>query len=224
MNSDIAIVIQGPSDNVKEQKISWGNFKDNIIFSTWVGYEDLYNNDDIVIFNEYPKINGPMNINYQIKSTLEGLKKAKELGYKRALKIRSDMIPTNSYDFLKILKPNFINFLCWHNHEVYQNCPGYLVDYLMEGEIDDMITLWSINEIFGVVPEIIITSNLINNFDSDKLNFFIDDINEKNNLYWIKRNIYLDTYKIDIEDTHKKYSFSKTKDYINKDYLSLIKI
>lgn len=218
----IAIVIQGASTNVEEQKSAWTKFKEDIIFSTWVGSESYYNSDDIVIYNELPTDSGPMNINYQIKSTLSGLKKAKDLGYKYALKLRSDLIPTDSVKFLDILVEDKFNFLCWHAHEVYPGCPGYLIDYLMSGEINNMIKLWEIDDIFCVVPEIIITKKYTDLFSINDISYFLEKINIENNLFWIKRNTYLDSYKITISDPYNKYSFNESKEYLNSDYIKKI--
>lgn len=220
----VAIVIQGASTNVDMQKSAWSKFKEDIIFSTWVGSETFYEKDDVVIFNEIPKDSGPMNINYQINSTLSGLHKAKEKGYQSVLKIRSDLVPTDSTKFIDLLIEDKFNFLCWHAHEVYPGCPGYLVDYLMSGRVDDMINLWTINDIFCVVPEIMITKKYIDLFSINDINYFLDKLDHTNNLFWIKRNIYLDTYKITISDPYNKFSFNDSKEYLNDDYIKKIKI
>lgn len=214
----IAIIIQGSSSNVSEQLSVWNKLIKNVIFSTWKGEEDKYT-EQIVIFNDIPSDPGPMNFNYQIKSTYNGLLKAKELGFTHALKLRSDLVPTNVDEFIKLIDNDSMNFLCWHRHQVYPNCPGYLIDYLMSGPIDDMIKLWDIKDIFCVVPEVILTKNYIDNFSIKNINYFLKDINDKNNLFWIKRNIFLDTYKVDLTDPFNKYSFSDDIEYLNTEYI-----
>lgn len=218
----IAIVIQGASTNVDMQKLTWCGFKDDVIFSTWIGSESYYNADDVVIYSETPKDSGPMNINYQIKSTLNGLYKAKELGYDYVLKLRSDIVPTNPIRFLETLVYDKFNFLCWHAHEVYPGCPGYLIDYLMSGKIDDMIKLWDIDNIFCTVPEIILTKKYTDLFSMDDVIYFLDKIDHENNLFWIKRNLYLDTYKITISDPYNKYTFNNSIEYLNSEYIKKI--
>ena len=66
--------------------------------------------------------------------------------FKKCLKLRSDIAPTNAHEFIKLLNNDNLNFLCWHCHEVYPKCPGYLVDYLMSGDIDDLIELFDIQD------------------------------------------------------------------------------
>ena len=61
----IAIVIQGSSKYVPEVKNAWKDFKNDLIFSTWKGCENEYDENDNVIFNTEPTIPGPFNFNYQ---------------------------------------------------------------------------------------------------------------------------------------------------------------
>lgn len=215
----IAIVIQGGSNNVVEQKKAWKGF--NIIFSTWTNDIFKYNEEDIVVLNDLPGNSGPANFNYQIQSTLAGLYKAKELGYKHILKLRSDLIPTNAENFISLLQPNKFNFLCWHEHEVYPNCEGYLVDYLMSGPIDDLIKMWEITDFFCVVPEVILTWNYIKNASNVEINYFLNDLNSENDLYWIKNNKCLSTYQASLQyDKYKKFTFSNKQLYLTEKYLS----
>lgn len=205
----IFILIQGPSNYVEKIKECWKGF--NLIFSTWEGSENMYKSDDLVIFSKPPIISGPCNLNYQKISTLNGLLKAKELGCSHVLKIRSDLIPTNASKFLSILDFESLNFLCWADHKVYKNCGGYLVDYLMFGPVDEMIKLWTFEEnFFCNVPEVIITSNYINKC-SIPVTYFLKKINKDNDIFWIKRNIYLSSYD---------HSYSLSTNYLNKDYLN----
>ena len=87
------IIIQGPSSNVLELKKAWLGY--DIIWSTWFGEENNYNENDIVVYSDKPNESGVGNLNLQLITTHSGLIKAKELGYDRAFKWRSDMIPTN---------------------------------------------------------------------------------------------------------------------------------
>lgn len=221
----LGIVIQGGSTNVKEQKECWSEFKNDIIFSTWVGSESQYDLEDNVIYNEYPNDFGSANFNLQIISTINGLLKLKELGYTHALKIRSDLIPTNTKSFLTLIENNEFNFLCWHEHIVYENCPGYLVDYFMSGPIDKMIELWTIDNLFCTVPEVILTWNYISKVSDVNINYVLDSLNDKNNLYWIKNNLYLSTIQAnEIYDKYKKYDFTLNKENLNKEYLKFLNL
>lgn len=222
MNSDILVVIQGSSTNVAEQKQAWKSHP--ILFSTWKGNESYYENSDMVIFNKPPVDCGPANFWMQQSSTMAGLKKAKEMGYDHCLKVRSDLIPTNSTAFLDCLDRNKMNFLCWHSHEVYPECSGYLVDYLMSGPIDQMIDLWDIPEAFCIVPEVLLTWNYIKRLGCFPINYFLNDLNESNDLFWLKRGVILSSYKNQpCFDFHKKFYFSTDDGNINESYLNFFK-
>jgi len=222
MNSDILIVIQGPTSHLQQQKQVWKDF--SILFSTWKGCESFYNDDDNVIFNNFPLEPGPANFWLQQHSTMNGLLKAKDLGYQYCLKLRSDLIPTNPHKFLSCLDKEKLNFLCWHNHEVYPKCSGYFVDYLMAGPLDILINLWDIKKIFCSVPEIMLTANFIKKCNNTDINYFLHNLNLDNDLFWIKNNLYLSTYKKTMStDPYKKFNFSNNLNFLNNEYLSFLK-
>lgn len=218
---DFVIIVQGPSLYIEQVKNSLFGF--NVIFSTWAGEENKYLDNDNVIFNEIPYYSGPFNFNYQKKSTLSGLIEAKNLGYKRALKLRSDIIPTNINEFIKLLDNNDLNFLCWHHHEVYPGCPGYLVDYLMSGNINDLIKLWDIKNMdWCDTPEVYLTNQYIQILiDAVNINYFLNNLNENNNLYWIKKQIMLSSYKAnDLYDRYIEYNFIENKENLKQNYIN----
>lgn len=189
-NKKIAIVIQGPSLYVNEVKNAWKGFNDNLIFSTWKGDENKYDDNDIVIFNDPPIISGPRNFNYQKISTYNGLLKAKELGYTYALKIRSDYLPTNANEFIKLLDLNKLNFLSWDYTTflwtTYPTFNGYLDDHFSFGKIDDMLTLWNIPFNFCDSPETMLTWNYISKLKHIDVNYILPKLNNNNDLYYIK--------------------------------------
>lgn len=211
------ILIQGPSNHVNEIKSS---FKDHdLIFSTWCGEESKYEESDIVIFNDHPPYPGHANFWHQKISTLNGLLKCKELGYTHVLKIRSDIISTKN-DIFELFDDNKLNFLCWHYHEVYPNCKGYLVDYFMYGCVDKMIKMWDIKEMFCKVPEVVLTESFIQNLNEIP-NFILYDMKNDYELYWIKNNIYLSSYvNVLYPDKYKKYDFGETIEHLNGNYLN----
>ena len=221
---DLAIIVQGQSSYLEILKKSLTGL--NVIYSTWVGEENKYSNNDIVIFNEKPKHPGPCNFNFQITSTIAGLKKAKELGFKKSLKLRSDIVPTNAHEFIKLLNNDKLNFLCWHCHEVYPKCPGYLVDYLMSGDIDDLIELFDIQDTsWCSVPEIHLTHQYITKLiKKTEIEYFLPKLNRDNDLIWLKRNIELSSYRnIGSYDYYKKYDFSLDKNHITDEYIKFLK-
>lgn len=218
---DFVVLIQGGIDYIQKHKEIWKDH--NVIFSTWKGNENYFDENDIVIFNEFPSDPGPANVNLQLITTINGLKKAKELGFKKVLKIRSDLIPTDVTKFLNLLNFEKLNFLCWHGHEVYPDCPGYLVDYLMAGEIEEMIKLWSFNHIFCLVPEVMLTWSYIENCNID-IEYFLHTLTEDNDLFWLKNNIFLSSYRNKIQnDQFKKYDFNLNKNFLKQKYLNFLK-
>jgi hypothetical protein len=188
----VCIVIQGPSEYIHEQKTAWGTTQ--LIFSTWKGNEDKYTSDDIVIFNEIPENPGFKNYELQRLSTYNGILLAKELGFEYVLKLRSDLIPSSGDNFLKSLDFNLINFLCWHDSHVHNDFHGYLVDYLMFGQIEKLLKIWDSNYTKYNVPELSITKQYFDLFDVSNLNFFLKSLNDKNELIWKKYGINLSTY------------------------------
>lgn len=99
--SEIAIVMQGPI--LKEFDFTYESIKMylsrypgiHIIVSTWKNETEYVDNKlrelpiQILLLEE-PNYPGLKNINYQVTSSREGIKKAQELGCKYALKIRND--------------------------------------------------------------------------------------------------------------------------------------
>lgn len=215
------IVVQGKSLYVDEIKKL---YKDkNVIFSTWKGDEKYYSDSDIVVYNEYPNDCGPCNFNLQKITTLNGIYKAKQLNYEYVLKIRSDMFIENINKFFKILDYNKFNFLCWHHHEVYKKCKGYLVDYLMFSNIKYMEILWDINNFHWCkVPEIFITEQYIQKLKNIEINFFLDKLTDDNNIFWKKNNIYLNSYSNE-PSYNSKYTFSCSNEHLNENYLDFYK-
>ena len=115
---------------------------------------------------------------------------AKELGFKKAIKLRSDMVINNPYEFINMFK-NKINFLYSHTSH-----GGYLVDYCMGGDIDYIIELWSfdIDKCFAF-PEVSITEQFIKmNLNPDEVAFVGNKLHEYNDIYWIKYDTKISSY------------------------------
>lgn len=184
-----ALIIQGPSSNVLELKKCWSGY--DIIWSTWMGEECKYDKEDVVIYNEVPNDTGVGNINLQRVSTLNGSIKAKELGYDRVLKWRSDMVSTNPKKLLSSFKHG-ANFLFFHN--TLPDRIGYFVDYIIESDIDTMMSIWDFNELYSTHAEAIITSNIKQKKITD-INLFGGTLNDENDIIWLKRDIMIKDYK-----------------------------
>jgi hypothetical protein len=146
------VVVQGqtyPSyvDLVRE---SWEGYQ--IIFSTWDNTDKShYREDDIVIYNPIPDNPGTKNLNLQKISTINGFLKARELGWDRALKSRSDFVTTTADGLFGLFDKTKLNL-----HGYWS---GYITDFYMEGEIDDVITLFEV-DINGQHPEWHLTKKL----------------------------------------------------------------
>lgn len=175
------IVIQGPTNkfHVDENKKCWHN--QDIIFSTWKGSNiSAYDTNDFVLYNTIPNVKGPKNWNLQRISTLNGILKAKELGYTRVLKWRSDFKTNNGKDLLELFDKNKLNFYAYMHHR-----GGYITDFFMEGDINDMFNIFNTDE-EGDFPERILTNRIIELGLKDKCNFICKDLTDNVNIYWHK--------------------------------------
>jgi hypothetical protein len=181
----VAIVIQGPSSYVEELRQAWEGF--DIIWSTWRGEESKYNNNDVVVFNNPPADSGVGNVACQRITTLEGVKKAKELGYTHVLKWRSDMLPSNSKRLLELFDADTLNFLAWHSD-------GYFVDYFLYGPIQDVALAWDFNNNIGAFAEQLLTENVLNHLFSE-FYFFVHGLSTDVDILWAKYGVSLMSYQ-----------------------------
>lgn len=181
-----AIVIQGPSTYAKRLYEHWSPLNLDVIASTWDSERNIYKFPH-VIYNEVPARKGVVNLNMQKISTISGLYLAKEMGYRNALKIRSDLIPNNCVDLMKLFS-NDIDVHAWANHHA-----GYFTDYYMQGPIDTMIQMW---EFDGTAPcsypEELITKNILKL--GKKVNQMRHHLSPDNDIYSIKWNLNLSTW------------------------------
>ena len=101
ISQEVAIIVQGPI--VKESDFTVETLRIykkifpgvKIILSTWDDEDQTFINkvralDIEVIMNKKPNFGGLSNINFQIVSSSKGIFRAKELGFKFALKTRTD--------------------------------------------------------------------------------------------------------------------------------------
>lgn len=187
---DLVVILQGNVRvDTKLVESAWSGF--HVIWSTWV--DQKINTTNKVIYSEYPTLFGVGNIGLQKVSTYEGLLYAKEAGFKRAIKWRSDQYPTNAKKLSDIMDPNSLNLLYWHNHE-----RGYYVDYFMEGDIDILLDIWNFNE-FTNYPysEYKTTQQIIQS--KTNVHCIGDELNDDNDILWTGPNTEkrLSTYKFD---------------------------
>jgi hypothetical protein len=152
------VVVQGPTHSkfLDMIRFSWEGYQ--IIFSTWnTTNKRLYNKSDIVIYNPIPETAGVKNLNYQKVSTINGLLKAKELGWERALKVRSDMTTTTADGLFNLFDKSKLNL---HGYWGPNSKHSYITDFFMEGEIDDIINLFEDDSVVDKYPEWHLTKKL----------------------------------------------------------------
>ena len=207
----LCLIIQGPSNNVNIIKEKYKDCDIQIIFSTWEGEENKYDENDIVVFNKIPQERGVQNVMLQQLSTYNGLLKAKELGFKNAIKIRSDVYFTNLSYFLKneidCNKLNFLFFLNYHringpdkNIDYYK----YFCDYIQISSVDNLLKMWNFKYDICSYSEQLTTKHIFNTFKKEEISFIGNYLSKDCDIYWISRNLYLSTlnsnksYKIKI--------------------------
>ena len=196
----ICLVIQGQSDYVNILKEKYKNCDIPIIFSTWIGEESKYDKNDIVVFNKMPIERGIQNVMLQQLSTYNGLLKAKELGFKNAIKIRSDAYFTDLSLFLKndidYNKLNFLYFLDYHrtngpdkNNNEYK----YFCDYIQISSVDNLLKMWNFKYEKVFYAEQLTTNHVFNSFKKDDIAFTGNYLTKNCDIYWISRKLYLST-------------------------------
>ena len=165
---EFAIILQGPielKDNfTRDTVILYQQLypKAVIIISTWDNTPQSVLNEFVslgceVVINKQFEGSGFGNVNYQICTSLAGIRKAKELGANFTLKSRTDFRLYKNYglEFLKSLllrypvddtlgiplKSRIIGLEGWRGSRYY---PYWMQDYLYFGETEDLENLFSI--------------------------------------------------------------------------------
>lgn len=168
-NSEFAIVIQGPINKksfkivkraIKVYKLTMNGAQ--IIVSTWYSIDDSLLNkvrkiaDEVVLSHE-PEIPGRSNVNYQIISTVNGIKMAKKRGAKYVLKVRSNAICVAINLFKKYVEVTEEDnaksrksvlsrkLLMLDRHNQIGTIPFGICDFMMMGTIEDMLLFWNID-------------------------------------------------------------------------------
>lgn len=181
------VVIQGPINKTALPKIREGFKGYQLIFSTWEGVhaDDFYDNETLVI-SKQPSDTGPKNINLQAVSTINGFQHAKNLGWNRALKWRSDMWCDDGDKLFGLFK-NGLNFYSWAHH----GSVSYVTDYFMEGQVDEVMNLFYTGYNDIPYPEWCVTKNLYDSGLNKKAGCIGMEFTIGNDVYWEGRNFYL---------------------------------
>lgn len=216
----VAIVIQGPPDyndnfTIETIKLYKKYFPGAaIILSTWdnVKTEFLKRSEEEKIFiiqNTIPDYAGFANINFQIKSTISGIKMAKELRKNYVLKTRTDQRIYNHlslslfshiqhiFPLEKIIdqkKRLIVTNLITLKYRLYS-----ISDMLMYGQIDDMLEYWD------VLPD-----NRIIKTESTKYSMNFTPINRLGETYFTTNFILKKNEKLK-NDFKQYYSFLKDR-------------
>lgn len=197
-NTNTAIIVQGPVTYYKEIIKIYNTFKKNVIISTTDKDKNLLDpliyNGFTVLINELSKVPGKANFNNQVKNTLTGIKKAKEMGFDYVLKIRADIFINDIVKFINLLNTNKIYFSAYHNHD-----GGYLCEHMLFGETDFMLSLWDIPLSYSSLPpETQLTNKYHEINDGREIDFLFPILyNENIGAYWAKYNMFLNDYKND---------------------------
>ena len=184
-NRETALILQGPpvySDNftyntIRHYKMIFPEAK--IILSTWkteVGKEEFKPFQEIgieIVLSDTPQSPGVLNLNYQVLSTYNGLKRAKELGYKYAIKTRTDfrIYAEESLSFLR----RMMHLFPTNDNRVEKlailppilDVPYYIPDFIMFGRTEDMMLFWEASGLYpdksvDVNPEMMLFSRYFN--------------------------------------------------------------
>ena len=156
---NVGIVIQGPlllKDNftVETVKLYKKNYPEcPVIVSTWKNEDNNTLNNikslgAVVVVSDYPEIQGHERVNYQKRSSLLGIKKAKKLGCEYVLKTRTDqrIYANNVMEYFKDLVEQFPlkiktrankRIICCSLSTI-KNRLYNISDMLLFGDIDDM--------------------------------------------------------------------------------------
>jgi hypothetical protein len=184
------VVIQGQTlpDILPKLKEKWSGYQ--IIFSTWMGSEEHYQPDDVVIFSQMPEVVGKSNLNLQKITTWNGLTLAKKMGWDRALKWRSDMYPNDADSLWRTFNMESLNFFAWHDSE-----GGYVTDYFMEGDVLDILGLFDIEDVSSHFPERHVTRRMYELGLDKKAGCIGNKLHSNTDVLWVKNGIWLSSYR-----------------------------
>jgi hypothetical protein len=184
------VVVQGKTypEALPKIKEKWEGYC--IIFSTWMGEEEYYSADDIVLFSEKPESNGTSNLNLQKITTWNGVTLAHKMGWEKVLKWRSDMWPTDADSLWKSFSEDGLNFLCWVNFH-----GGYVTDYFVYGNYNDIISIYDIENYNEGFPEQHITRRMKELGLDRNVKFMGNQLHSNVDIFWDKNGIWLSSYK-----------------------------
>ena len=134
------IVIQGPTDYYKNILDFWASINNQhceVVWSTWdsepsQNLKAIKKSGIKVIESPLPKFEGYLNVNYQCKSTYEGLLYFKKKGIKNIIKVRSDITWEGIESFLPYIENKRIGFLGINNRQFEDIIEGHDLGYFLD--------------------------------------------------------------------------------------------
>ena len=210
---DISILIQGPIKYYKEVIDSYKGIK-KVLWCTWddepeEGIKAIQEAGIFVHLIQKPKYSGYWNVNFQCKSSYEGLLKCKELfDSKYYIKIRSDFKITNISLLCQrfIFKGKQINFLGWANM-----LGGFFLDYIVFGDYDSMYRYWEFSDDENngnPCPEIFLMNRYFrdNHLSNKENKNYMTKLPLLDNIefYWLSRGINIRDFSSDLYFNYKE--------------------
>ena len=215
MTNNQGVVIQGPTNYYKEVIECYKDIP-NVVWSTWDD-EPLENVEYIkkhipIVLNQKPSYGGHLNINMQTISTMGGVNYLKEKGINEILKVRGDIIITNIFKFLSILKGKSMAFLAIAKENVRKDLYYELIyrHYSHDYPVDLVVygTTQNIENSFNFIteknqfipPEALVLYNFLeennleykstyNHLINNGVYFYLNDcVDNQVKLNWLKHN------------------------------------
>lgn len=205
LDNKICILVQGPLNYYKNIIKSYEPYKNNVIISTndnsLKALFTLYSNDFKIVKTNLAEYPGRCNINNQVKTTFEGVKKAQEIGFDYIFKIRSDVFIDDIDYLIELLDKKSIYFPAYHNYD-----GGYLCDFMMFAPTKFMLNFWNLpltDE--DIPPETILTRKYLEINKADTLEYIFPLLYAyKINAYWAKYDKFFNYYQNDPTFTYQK--------------------
>ena len=213
-DKDLRIIFQGP---ICFENKSILEYDKRIIISTIDDYSEKEKNiPNKIVRGKRPSFPGHKNINYQVASTLAGLKY--EPDYKFVIKIRSDIYIKDKEEFINSFEFNekTINSVYWHNYiniNDYEN--GYAFDYIFGGTKENIVSIFlHLSKNADLYTDPFPEKHILESIKKEENITVINNISKnlkEDSLFWIKMDKFI------VEYCNKYPEYKKEKLLINTD-------
>lgn len=209
------VVIQGPLTFYKEITNCY-KFVPNVVISTWDDENPEYinyiqNHNIPVVLSSKPANPGYLNINMQTISTINGVQYLETKGITEILKLRTDIIVTDIYKLLSILKNKSLAFLgickpnvrpLYYELEYKHYSFDFPINLAEYGSLENIKHLFNfiIEDHLPIPPESLLSYNYFKSknlefkldydyFIENNICFYLNDCIQNNiDFLWLKRN------------------------------------